>query len=1186
MTSTCSVDFAPLCIALGHELALPSIAPPGQPYLPFRVGTDLLCDLTQFPSLSFSLPPIAHCVHSALLLAHFAVNSHVVPTSLMPRPRLNLHQFRDYIDQIGLRVPIYYYEVNGQINIYHGVSRPDHFAFLFFPPLAVASILAHIPPARRPPPGQAHIAFVIFSDSVKHFPSPWYILFSNTPPFQTDHVFWHAPALTDTTLFENSCTCTFSPCPHDAHLDAPVVDFVGNKPFSLSLDLDASFETTPTQLVVDRRRNFVDHHTPLLHFQLHDTWTVFRHTFSFTPPARPSPAVFRGQPVWITQNTRSDLRYAPFSFALGYTVTSLLGSAFHHLRNTSIALKHVAQGLADVSQQGASLVEEINNEVCSIVWNNDLPLPDNLFLPEVGTGVSYTTVEFCSGVSNLVVQLGSYCLAAYSRFADECTRCVAQLVTEVADHPLTGLVSRTFTTPLTRTQRCVSFLSRCGQQVVDYMCLARVGFVDWRVGLLAVGVGVGCAYLGLTYRHYPSTNNVSSALHNPNYSFWRTPLGRAIERKLVGHSDSNRAEIRLIARRTIQEMSYPSTYDVQCLDDWLATIAAPVAVTIPAIPAGLCFNCLNSRKVKRCICKQCKQALKFPFYHQPIAHTVQHVGFRPIHPVDPLPPSGSQLDADVEIRFMGRPVTDFDQLMFLYHRFKPPPRGYGHSCGFVFAGIEPTVYSPHPVTALVALCCRMGVSPPFLPMQGAWTLGALLFRSLFPHFLTTLDPWSEEDVISHLPTAKARLMIETQRQYNQGLCPPRRKLIRFGCFSKMEKAVVEYTTILGDSMSKLKRVPRLINNPSPFLNFLEAPFSLPFSKHFGAHFSYESRILYAPGCKPWQINRFFQSAWAYSHKIIEDDVSFMDLSQSKDSLYFVMELILQCFPSMPRHVRDLFVSTVHLTIKTPEIAADLGYHNASGVPTTSISNSVVCLLARLIAIAHAILDVPFAATSLSRYIICIQEQVLPNIYMAVSGDDGYLVVNDDSWPRKYDDPVFLDLYSAGFATMGLDVGRAKIRVFGDHNWRLSTFLAMRPYRVADGTYELGPELARRLMTAFWRIKTTVHPVAWLRGICQSMLTAFPFVPILTDICERVMEITTGPAYHDVEAAPVDLSDPYSIVYSWESMAQLNPVCIMEMAADYSFSQEDYMFFRNQLAQIHDPFVSFDCPLFHYILAQQ
>jgi hypothetical protein len=415
-------------------------------------------------------------------------------------------------------------------------------------------------------------------------------------------------------------------------------------------------------------------------------------------------------------------------------------------------------------------------------------------------------------------------------------------------------------------------------------------------------------------------------------------------------------------------------------------------------------------------------------------------------------------------------------------------------------------------------------------------------------------------------------------------------MTRFKAFAKVEKAVVSVPCILNSHVDKAKRVPRLINNPPAQLNVHLAPFTSAVASLVKSVFNHSSssltrNILYASGCTPPVINSFMQQAWDFSLKILEDDVSFMDLSQSLTSLTEISHFINGRFDNPPSYLLQLLLSQIQLNIKTTEIQAFLGCHNASGVPTTTLSNSIVCIFARLIALANVFINSPLTERTYSDYLLVLAAKVIPSIRMAVAGDDGYLCICDDAYPYSYDSSEFLDRYSAGFAHMGLDVGRSKIRTFGPHNWRLSTFLAMRPYYTTGG-YCLGPELARRLSTAFWRINSSVHPVSWLRGNAKANLISGHHVPLWREINQWILNNTKGPYYvTSVQDSSTEV-DRYSIFYDWVPTGEYDPRALTEFLVDYGISSQDYDHFLSVLDQVTDPFVSLDLPMFDLVLACQ
>jgi len=674
-------------------------------------------------------------------------------------------------------------------------------------------------------------------------------------------------------------------------------------------------------------------------------------------------------------------------------------------------------------------------------------------------------------------------------------------------------------------------------------------------------------------RHVPLPSPTTP--FDPRFTFFKSDLGHYILDRMVGHQ-RNRDTMMTIARRGMQELGYPSISHA-AVNEWLDTLYSPMYGVVYQKPG--CLNCFCTTQVRRRVCSSCRKAIKYPFYYQPITDSFSYIGLRPIRSVDPLFDTTLSFDPTVSITFKGHIISNLNDVNTVYHMYKPSPRGFGHSCGPVIYFTEPSVFAPSPVMTLVACAMRMALPPPFLPYSlETMPLLFSLFKQVFPGFRRSLTPFKHQVILERLPAPKRIVYLSALRNIENGLVPSIKKLTTFKAFAKHEKAVHFTYDLCNGFQSKLKRVPRLINSPKPELNVLLSPWTSAYSKHLVAIFEPCSHIFYASGNTPQNVNKHMQASWDFSLNIIEDDVSFMDLSQCFSGLSCVATEIVSCFDSPPAHVFKLLVAQITLNIKTPEITANLGQHNASGVPTTTISNSLVCILSRVFALAFVILQIPLSSTSFQKYLE-IFPLVIQSIMMSVSGDDGYMTIRDSIYPYRFNSPRFLELYSKGFSLCGLDVGASKIRTFDEINWRLGTFLAMRPYYTTSG-YCLGPELARRLSTAFWKLDSSLHPITWLSSVAYSLSIAAPYVPILRDIVSMVLRVVPN------LKQKIDLCDEFSIFHNWSVEADFHPQSVVEMAQDYQFPLELYYDFKTMCDRCQTPFVHLNHPIFSYIAKMQ
>jgi hypothetical protein len=266
-------------------------------------------------------------------------------------------------------------------------------------------------------------------------------------------------------------------------------------------------------------------------------------------------------------------------------------------------------------------------------------------------------------------------------------------------------------------------------------------------------------------------------------------------------------------------------------------------------------------------------------------------------------------------------------------------------------------------------------------------------------------------------------------------------------------------------------------------------------------------------------------------------------------------------------------------IRQDQLKAQLYGPNASGVPPTSIFNSITTGVARVFAVIYAVFGIRFDDQSIPYYVSLVRRSV----YMAVAGDDGLLILPEYIGSRRVIiDSEFLIRYSLAFSWAGYDVGPKKIRVHSSEHWRLSTFLAMRPYW-SGHNYEYGVEISRRLKTMFWLYDKCLHPIAWARGVAVSLLKASRHVPVVRDIClwylSNTAQITT-----EIETA--SFTNNFSTVYGYEVVGDLTERTILEFCADYSVPRSLYDDFLSYLKAQQCVLVNLDHPLLAAIAARE
>jgi hypothetical protein len=522
-----------------------------------------------------------------------------------------------------------------------------------------------------------------------------------------------------------------------------------------------------------------------------------------------------------------------------------------------------------------------------------------------------------------------------------------------------------------------------------------------------------------------------------------------------------------------------------------------------------------------------------------------------------------------------------------YQKYRPvdPPGTYGRLCGPMFMGIEASCFPRGDYVTMLAFACRCALKPPCHPyvslnppeletFEEVYIALAHIAMLLFPNLLTRVTPWTRQQVLDHQRVTAKRLQLERcYRDIDNGEMVGVSAMVRCKSFVKGEKHTAAE---LGDFLvtRKSKMVPRCINAVHPQLNAVLAPVTLPMSKLLNAVFHSRSNVFYAAGATPSQINDFMNNAISHNRYVLEDDVSMADGSHSKGSFAF------QDFFVDAQVTDELCLTLIRAmrlaNVRVGRLRAFASYINVSGVPLTSWSNTIVFIFVRLYAL-YVAYDLPLYLEDST--LLHAMSQLMSSIYMAVAGDDGATFLPPSYNGIVTNTPEFLARYSQTWALFGFSVASDKIRVFDPSNWRLSTFLAMRP--VWSGQrYEYGPELARRMKTMFWQYDNHMHPVAWARGIASSMLTAARHVPVLSDVCRWLLARTNG------AIAQVEFTNPYSTFYGYYVEGDICDRGLNEFLLDYDISRAEYDDFLLLLQRTQDIYVNLSHIVLHKIFHKE
>ncbi len=728
--------------------------------------------------------------------------------------------------------------------------------------------------------------------------------------------------------------------------------------------------------------------------------------------------------------------------------------------------------------------------------------------------------------------------------------------------------------------------------LIPLVLFLMISVEEMTMGLWAFTIFVGLLYnfvFGVGYfvtsKLRPGPPSALSKLWLPP-SLSCLPFSRELQNRCaIGNMD--RSTCRSILKRLMAQNGHFEVLNPHEVEAWLDNVSSSVGETvvhsgIVGPPIGVCLLCLNRRPCKRLRCALCRKTTEIPFevYDKP-----RYVGLVPLvmqHPKIPnalrLPfrvstyPHGPQ--QRIRARYKGKLLTHMQEAIDLYEANLPALKAVGMLAGPMWLGVVIRCFPRSIETAIVAFAGRMAAQVPFDPEPMFWDI-MFDMASLVVEFVP-LEPWREVDVVSHQRTRDKRVKIQTcYEEMDQGVVVSESKLFTFGMFPKGEKHAPVSYGVYGYE-PKIKLLPRLINNPSPFLNALMAPYILPMAKWFASQWNCNQNLFYAGCSPPSDINLFLQSCIPILAFVIEDDVSMMDGSQTLASQNFFQHIASRCYSGEDKEkLLSLMVGCSKFTIKRDDFSVRLQGPNASGVPPTSLFNSMTTGFARLFALIYAVFSIRYDDPQ----VVPLVPKVIAAIKMAVAGDDGLLVLPAQiAGQAVVIDAAFLDRYSVAFSWAGFDVGPSKIRVFSESNWRLSTFLAMRPYWSGDH-YEYGVEIARRMKSMFWLYDKAHHPIAWARGVCVSLLAASKHVPVVRDICDWYLATTRK---HTTAVEIVSFTNPYSSVYGYTVEGDICERTIVEFCSDYQIPVALYQDFRRYLWSNETVLVNLEHPLLHTI----
>nr|WKV34144.1 MAG: RNA-dependent RNA polymerase [Riboviria sp.] len=694
-------------------------------------------------------------------------------------------------------------------------------------------------------------------------------------------------------------------------------------------------------------------------------------------------------------------------------------------------------------------------------------------------------------------------------------------------------------------------------------------------GLSSLYIGVKTS-IQVLLRHFASTfpRFVTSVPTTRPYG-WHPPTitlpcEQELNSRLACRDQVTREMAVDVYRRLANQEKWGHVVHKQGFQAWLTNVITAVGET-PSIPVlRSCYTCRAAKtRCKHHECKTCRARRRHLMPEKLVVgdYLVRHEGFRGLWSKEFLLPNFEfKPDARIGHR-CGKTLTTAKQLLRWLEEQPVELSCRGRSCGPIFMGQEPTCFPRGVRTALAAFGVRLAAERKHGTTRRFYDL---LFQFLVVTFgLEEIQPEDWQLFLGHFRGDKRKKMEEARVQRNEGWRrePEQGKLrVTMKGFTKAEKSYSFEYDIAGHLEEKRTEKPRFICSPDPILLSELGPYTHAQTKWLAKKFPHTSHLYYAGCSTPTELNEWLN--WTIREipepVSLADDITAIDANHSQWSFRFHQLVREQQFRNLSDYISAAFEGEERLRVLVENWICTVGFVNASGVSDTSYKNSLLCLLLRILALAYACTDLP----NFSEQLFPVAHAILPQVFVTASGDDGlvrmsaYLTLPDGTQVDTCH-PRFRDRYMEFWALAGFEV---KVKIYPPTEWRKATYLAARPVWGGQA-YVWTPEPARRLRGLFWQIDSTMHPIAWARGVATQVLYQAACVPILSHVCEFVLERTKGPV------AEVNVFDKHSPWYQNRNGSVRNDRATREFCIDYGLVLEDLKAFEALLNQTGSPLVS-------------
>lgn len=635
-----------------------------------------------------------------------------------------------------------------------------------------------------------------------------------------------------------------------------------------------------------------------------------------------------------------------------------------------------------------------------------------------------------------------------------------------------------------------------------------------------------------------------------------------INSRLAVRQEITRSVATDVFRRAMNETQWATTVSPAEFEAWLETVVNTPgeSVSIPRVEAGVCITCLHRTKTYRGECKGCKKRRRTvapePLLGEPFVVYIGKVGLWSRDFELPI----VDLKEDAYVEFRKKKYRKYESIMRLLSNFEIETSCRGWNAGPMIDSNLPQCFPRGYAVAVKAFIVRLGSERQHEAQEQPWRL----WHNVMAKKAIALEPESREQFLTHFSGDKKRKMEDAFQQIDEGYAVDvcfGDPVARMTGFQKAEKS---YAYKMPDACSYEKKPtekPRFICCPSPEFLAEIGVYTHPQLKWLTAVCPHTSHMFYAGCATPEQMNQWLN--WTLSEMTefvsITDDIVAIDSNHSAIGMEYHRKLRAKQYPYMPKRVQVLYDAEENIIIKVGPFKLVVKDINASGIPDTSYKNSAPCIVHRVFAIAHAAVNLNNKTDS---EILSLFNLILKMIYTSAAGDDGLTrttryLLGMDMLSKEAE-----DRYCEWWARCGFSV---KVKFIPEHRWRMATYLAMRP--VWTGVdYEWAPEPARRLKGMFWQIDNAMHPTAWARGVATQVLQQGRHCPVLSDICEWFLRITSGP----IIAAEEKLYSPFAY---YKTKGSQNERAIREFCEDYHIERSDIELMKNVLGRIESPYVN-------------